>query len=141
MFGQSRTTGIISSAADRVSPHFDWLGHDEKLRRRLAAAIGGQVASRRRAKKRQTGFLGTAARIASSPALRAPALEAVSQIQKARGRMQKTNDHRKRNSVLVLAGAGIVIAAIPQVRNGLAQAWRRDSDDLGSDLDGSDLEE
>ena len=126
MFGHSKTTtGIISGAADRVSPYFDRLAHDEKLRRRLAAAIGSQVAARRRAKKQRTGFLGAATRLASSPALRAPALEAVSQYQRVRGRTQKTHDHRARNSVLALAGAGLVVAAIPQFRNGLAQAWHR----------------
>ena len=143
MFGHSKTTtGIISGAADRVSPYFDRLAHDEKLRRRLAAAIGGQVAARRRAKKR-TGFLGTASRIASNPALKAPALEAVSQFQKIRGRTQKTNDHRARNSMVALAGAGIVVAAVPQLRHGLAQAWHRrsDGDDSGLALDGDGPEE
>jgi hypothetical protein len=143
MFGQSkRTTGIISGAADRVSPYFDRLAHDEKLRRRLAAAIGGQVAARRRA-KRHTGFLGTAARIGSNPALRAPVLEAVSQFQKARGRMQKTNHHRTRNSVLALAGAGIVVAAVPQLRSTLAHTWSRkdDRDDSGSGPDEIGFEE
>jgi hypothetical protein len=144
MFGHSKTaTGIISGAADRVSPYFDRLAHDEKLRRRLAAAIGGQVAAHRRAKRQRTGFLGTASRIASNPALRAPALEAVSQFQRIRGRTQKTNDHRARNSMLALAGAGIVVAAVPQLRNGLAQAWHRrsDGDDSGAALDGDGPEE
>jgi hypothetical protein len=142
MFGQSkRTTGIISGAADRVSPYFDRLAHDEKLRRRLAAAIGGQVAARRRAKRR-AGFLGTAARIAN-PALRAPVLEAVSQIQKARGRMQKPTHHRTRNSMLALAGVGIVVAAVPQLRSGLAHTWGRkgDRDDSGPGVDANDSEE
>jgi hypothetical protein len=67
MFGQGRRTGIISATADRMSPYVDRLTHDERLRRRLAAAITGQVAARQRAKKRRTGILGTAARLGSSP--------------------------------------------------------------------------
>jgi hypothetical protein len=151
MFGQSkRTTGIISSAADRisgaadrVSPYFDRLAHDEKLRRRLAAAISGQVAARQRAKRRRTGFLGTAARVGSNPALRPQILEAVSQFHKVRGRMQKTNNHTTRNSVLALAGAGIVVAAVPKLRHSLAQTlrWKGSSDDSGSGLGENGLEE
>lgn len=144
MFGQSkRTTGIISGAADRVSPYFDRLAHDEKLRRRLATAISGQVAARKRAKKRRTGFLGTAARVGSSPAVRSQLLGTVSQLHKVRGRMQKTNHHTTRNSLLAFAGAGIVVFAIPRLRNTVVQPFRSHdgNDDSGTDLDGNDLEE
>ena len=142
MFGQGKRTGIISATADRMSPYVDRLTHDEKLRRRMAAAITGQVAVRQRAKRRRTGFLGTAARFGSNPALKAQMLEAVSHVHKARGRMQKNNHHKARNSVLVLAGAGIVVAAVPWLRHSLADALhRKGDDDWGSDPGDSGLEE
>ena len=135
MLGQSkRATGVISDAADRIAPYFDRLAHDKKLRRRLAAAIGGAVAERERAGKQRAGFLGTAGRIVSDPARRAPLFEAVSQLHKARGRMKKTSNHRTRNSVLAVAGAGIVVAVVPKLRNILPEAvqCRGSSDDSGS---------
>lgn len=142
MFGQGRRTGIISATADRMSPYVDRLTHDEKLRRRLAAAITGQVAARQRAKKRRTGFLGTAARFGSNPALKTQVLDAVSHVHKVRGRMQKTNHHKARNSMLALAGAGMIIAAVPRLRHGLAETLhRKGDDDWGSDLSESGLEE
>jgi hypothetical protein len=141
MFGQGKRTGIMWATADRVSPYVDRLTHDEKLRRRLATAITGQVAARHRAKRRRTGFLGTAARFGSSPALRTQMLEAVSHVHKVRGRMQKTNHHKARNSVLALAGAGMVVAAVPRLRHSLVATLHRKDDDWGSDLGESGLEE
>ena len=135
MFGQGRRTGIISATADRMSPYVDRLTHDEKLRRRLAAAITGQVAARQRAKRRRTGFLGTAARFGSNPALKAQMLEAVSHVHKVQGRMQKHNHHKARNSMLALAGAGMIIAAVPRLRHSVAEILHGKSseDDWGSD--------
>ena len=143
MFGQGKKTGIMSATADRMSPYVDRLTHDEKLRRRLAAAITSQVATRQRAKRRKTGFLGTAARFGSNPMLRTQMLEAVSHVHKVRGRMQKTNHHKARNSVLALAGAGIVVAAVPSLRHSLIDTLHRKGgdDDCGSDLGESSLEE
>jgi hypothetical protein len=143
MFGQGRTTGIISATADRMSPYVDRLTHDEKLRRRLTAAITGQVAARQRAKRRRTGFLATAARFGSNPALKAQMLEGVSHVHKLRGRMQKTNHHKARNSMLALAGAGIVVAAVPRLRHSLADTLHRKGgdDDWVSDLGESGLQE
>jgi hypothetical protein len=141
MFGQGRKTGIVSATADRMSPYVDRLAHNDKLRRQLATAISGQIAARQRAKKRRTGFLGTAARFGSNPALRAQVLEAASQVQKVRGWRQKTNHHKTRNSVLAVAGAGIVVAAVPKLRHSLAGVLHRKGDDWGSDLSESGSEE
>ena len=141
MFGQGKRTGIISATADRMSPYVDRLTHDEKLRRRLTAAITGQVAARQQAKRRRTGFLGMATRFGSNPALRTQVWDAVSHVHKVRGRMQKTNHHKARNSVLALAGAGIVVAAVPRLRHSLADTLHRKGDDWGSDLGESGLDE
>ena len=68
-------------------------------------------------------------------------LEAVSGVHMIRGRMQKTNHHKARNSVLAVAGAGIVVAAVPRLRHSLADAMHRKGDDWGSDLSESGSEE
>ena len=140
MFGQHKRTGIMSATADRMSPYVDRLTHNEKLRRQLATAIKGQIAARQRTKRRRTGFLGTAARLGSNPALRAQMLETVSHVHKIRARRQ-TNHHKARNSVLAVAGAGIVVAAVPRLRHSLAGALHRKGDDWGSDLGESGSEE
>ena len=143
MFGQSKKTGLMSATADRMSPYVDRLTHNEKLRRQLATAINGQIAARQRAKRRRTGLLGTAVRFGSNPTLRTPVLEAVSHVDKVRGRMQKTNHHhhKARNSVLAVAGAGVVVIAIPRLRHILAEALRGKDDDWGSDLGESGSQE
>ena len=141
MFGQGKRTGIMSATADRMSPYVDRLTHNAKLRRQLATAINGQIAARQRVKRRRTGFLGTAARFGSNPALRTQMFEAVSNVHKVRGRMQKTNHHKARNSVLAVAGAGVVVVAVPRLRHILAEALHGKDDDWGSDLSESGLEE
>jgi hypothetical protein len=140
MFGQSKRTGIVSATTDRVSPYIDRLTHNEKLRRQLATAINGQIAARRRAKRRRTGLLGTALRVGSNPALRTQILEAVSHVDTFRGRMQKTNHHKARNSMLAVAGVGMVVVAVPGLRHSLAAALHGKGDDWESDLseDGSE---
>jgi hypothetical protein len=141
MFGQSKKTGIMSATADRMSPYVDRLTHNEKLRRQLATAINGQIAAHRRAKRRRTGLLGTAVRFGSNPTLRAQVLEAVSHVDKVRGRMQKTNHHKARNSMLAVAGAGFLVVAVPRLRHSLAEALHGKGDDWGSDLSENGSEE
>jgi hypothetical protein len=68
-------------------------------------------------------------------------LEAVSHVHKVRGRTQKTNHHKARNSVLAVACAGVVVVAVPRLRHSLAEALHRNGDDWGSDLSESGLEE
>jgi hypothetical protein len=115
MFGRKNVATAASDALDGVSPYVDQLVHDEKLRRRLAAAITAGAAARSRAKK-QTGLLGLATRLATDPVLRAQLGEATSQLQKANSRLKKHKSHKVRNTVLLLAGAGAVIAALPSLR-------------------------
>lgn len=141
MFGRIRgATRVASDALDSVSPYVDQLANDEKLRQRLVASFSAGVAARQRA-KRQFGLLGVATRLGSDPVLRAQVVEAVSQLQKARGRVQKKNNsHTARNLLLFLTGAGMVVAAVPKLRNGVVEKVRGLSDDgWGSGLpsDGS----
>ena len=73
-----------------------------------------------------SGLRGIATRLGTDPLLRAQIVEAVSQLQKARRRAQKKNkSHRSRDALLVLAGAGMVVAAVPKLRVGLIGKVRR----------------
>jgi hypothetical protein len=116
MFGRKDATAVASDALDGASPYIDQLVHDEKLRERLLAAITAGAAARKRA-RRQVGLLGIAARLGSDPVLRAQVAEAVSQLQKAKGRIEKNRSHKVRNTFLLLTGAGLVVAAVPGLRD------------------------
>jgi hypothetical protein len=116
MFGRKNATAVASDAIDGASPYIDQLVHDEKLRERLLAAITAGAAARKRA-RRQVGLLGIAARLGSDPVLRAQVAEAVSQLQKAKGRIEKNRSHKLRNTFLLLTGAGLVIAGVPSLRD------------------------
>lgn len=120
MFGRMRSaTGVASDALENVSPFVNQLAKDEKLRQRLLAAVGAGLAARQRARK-QLGLEGMATRLATDPVLRAELVDAISQLQKARARMRKkSKGHKTRNLMLVLAGGGLVVVAVPKLRNGL----------------------
>jgi hypothetical protein len=116
MFGGRKNVATAASdALDGVSPYVDQLAHDEKLRRRLSAALVAGAAARRRARK-QRGLFGFATRLATDPVLRMQLGEAALQLQKANGRLKKHKSHKVRNTVLFLAGAGAVVAAVPTLR-------------------------
>jgi hypothetical protein len=115
MFERKNVATAASDVLDGVSPYVDRLAHDEKLRQRLAAAITAGAAARDRAKK-QTGLVGLATRLATDPELRAQLSEVSSQLQKANSRVKPHKSHKLRNTVLLLAGVGAVVAALPSVR-------------------------
>jgi hypothetical protein len=130
MFGRKNVATAAGDAVDGVSPYVDQLAHDEKLRQRLAAAITAGAAARARAKK-QTGLVGLATRLATDPVLRAQLAEVSSQLQKANGRLKKHRSHKLRNTVLLLAGAGAVIAAIPSLREAVLSKVGGDDEPSG----------
>ena len=126
MFGRKNVATVASDVLDGVSPYVDRLAHDEKLRRRLAAALTAGAAARTRAKK-HTGLTGLATWLTTDPVLRKQLGEVSSQLQKASNRLKKHKSHKLRNTVLLLAGAGAVVAALPSLREAVM-----------SKLDGSD---
>lgn len=116
MFGRNKgISGLASDALESVSPYTDRLAHDEKLRERLVAALTAGAAASRRA-QRQTGAIGLARRLATDPVLRGQLAEAVHQLQKAQGRVRKSRSHKLRNTMLFVTGAGMVVAAVPSLR-------------------------
>ena len=91
MFGRVKgATSVVSEGVENVSPYLDRLVTDEKLRRRLVAAVGAGLAARQRERK-QLGLLGIAARLGTDPVLRVQLVEAVSQLQMAHARLQKSS--------------------------------------------------
>ena len=135
MLKRKNVTAAAGDALDSVSPYVDRLAHDEKLRQRLGAAVTAGAAARQRA-KRQAGFLGLATMMATDPVLRAQVSEVIAQLQKARGRMEKTRSHKLRNVMLLLAGTGAVIAAVPSLRSTVMSKVRGGGDDWSSNGDG-----
>lgn len=129
MFGRKNVATVAGDALDGASPYIDQLAHDEKLRARLVAAITAGAAARKRA-KRQVGLLGVATRLGSDPVLRAQVAEVVSQLQKAKGRIEKNRSHKTRNIVLLLTGAGLVVAAVPGLREAVVNKVMGTSDGL-----------
>ncbi len=125
-----RVSGAAADAIDGLAPYANQLAHDEKLRRRLIAALGAGVAARERA-SRQLGPLGIAVRLGSDPVLRAQVTEALQQLQKAKGRVTRRRSHTTRNVVLFLTGAGAIIAAVPGARASLRSRLRALSGDNG----------
>jgi uncharacterized membrane protein len=117
-------TGAASDAVHGVSPYLDQLANDAKLRGRLLAALGAGLAAHHRVRQ-QLGPRGIATRLGTDPVLRAQLVDAVSQLQYARGRMQKQHKRRKSRVLICLAGGGLVVAAVPTLRNGLVRKVRR----------------
>jgi hypothetical protein len=118
----------LVDAADAVVDYVDPLAKDEKLRRRVAAAIVAGSAARQRV-RRQTGVTGLARRLGSDPVLRAQIIELGTQLQAAQKRAKKARTHKLRNSVLLLSGVAIVIAAVPRAREKLISIVRERRDE------------
>jgi len=119
---------VLMDAADTVVEYVDPLANDERLRKRIAAAIVAGSAARQRVRK-QTGRTGLVRRIASDPVLRAQMLELGTQLQAARRRAKKARTHKLRNSVLLVSGVAIVITALPAAREKLLSVVRARQDE------------
>jgi hypothetical protein len=118
MFGRKKgAVATVSGNARAVRDYVDPLVRDEKLRRKLITALAVGEQARRRA-KRQTGLTGRARRLASDPVLRSQLEELTAQLKGMQRQAQKTQSHRLRNVVLVVAGAGAAFAVWKAVAGG-----------------------
>src|SRR5947209_16018082 len=91
------------NAAKVVAEYVDPLARDEKLRRRVAAALTAAMAAQQEARK-QAGATGIARRLASDRLFRAQVDETVTQLQEAQKQAKRARSHKLRNTV-VLVGA------------------------------------
>lgn len=119
-----RTSGArtkVTNAAETVAGYVDPLVKDEKLRRRLLEALAVGVAARQRA-RRQMGVTSLARRLGSDPVLRQQVAEIAMHLRDARDEMKKqlpakrAKTHRARNTTLLLAGIGLIVASKPGLR-------------------------
>jgi hypothetical protein len=122
----SSTKARVTSAAETLAGYVDPLVKDEKLRQRLLDALAVGVAARQRA-KRQVGVTSLARRLGSDPVLRDQIAELATHLRDVRdhaklqlpGKPAKKK-HRVRNTTLLLAGAGLVLASSPTWRERIA---------------------
>jgi hypothetical protein len=123
-----RTSGAkakVTSAAGTVAGYVDPLVKDEKLRKRLLEALAVGVAARQRA-KRQIGVTSLARRLGNDPVLRDQLAELASHLRDAREQVRtqrpakRAKSHRMRNTTLLLAGAGLIVASAPTLREKIA---------------------
>jgi hypothetical protein len=101
----------VSGAADPVVGYVDPLAKDEKLRRRLLAAVAAGAAARQRAQS-QAGLRGLVSRLASDRVLHAQLAEVVTELQAAQKRARKVHSHKLRNTFFFLGGVSLAIALI-----------------------------
>ena len=113
----------MADAADAVAEYLGPLVKDEKLHRRIAAAIVAGSAARERARK-QTGVTGLARRLGSDPVLRAQIIELATQLQAAQKRANRPRTHKLRNSALLVSGVAIAIVTVPVAREKLTSIVR-----------------
>jgi hypothetical protein len=119
----TETRKSLVSAADAVAEYVSPLAKDDKLHRRIVAAIVAGSAARQRVRE-QTGVMGLARRLGSDPVLRAQIIELGTQLQAAQKRAKKPRTHKLRDSALVVSGVAIVIATVPVAREKLMSIAR-----------------
>jgi hypothetical protein len=115
-----------------VTDYADPLAKDEKLRKRLVEALTTGAAARERARK-QMGVTGVARRLAGDPVLRAQLNELAAQLRLVQRRVEKKQSHKARNTVLFIAGAGMVaVAVVPAARNAITSLFGGGQDEWSS---------
>ena len=138
MFG--RNDGVKSKVSDAagavrsiVTDYGDPLAKDEKLRRRLVDALTTGAAARERARK-QMGVTGLARRLATDPVLRAQLNDLTTQLRAVQRRVEKTHSHKVRNTMLFVAGVGMVaVAAVPAARKAITSLFDGGHDDWSNE--------
>jgi hypothetical protein len=115
MITRSKTkTETLKDSASNASDIATKLARDKKFRKELAAAIAHGARVRRRARRR-VSLAAYAGRIGRDPMIRREAKAMVKSLDKAMARFERKQSHKTRNSLLFLAGVGL-IAAAPQVK-------------------------
>jgi hypothetical protein len=120
------TPKVASESFDAASSFVDQLIHDKTLRRKLRAAGKASAAATRRAQT-QTRRQGITS-LVSDPVLKKHLADALSQVQGAR-KTRKAPEHRTRNLVAIVAGAGAMIVATLKVRQRLAEKPADETDE------------
>jgi hypothetical protein len=102
-----------------VVSYADSVMRDEALRADLLAAVGhGAEMSDRVRKDIDTD--GITKRLANDRKLRKELRAAIDDLDSAGGRLRRRHDHRRRNVILIVAGAGALAAIVPAARHWLS---------------------
>jgi hypothetical protein len=136
MFGRKKGPAqAAKEALSTITPYADRLANDDKLRRRLAGAIGATLAAQERA-RRQAGIAGIATRLGTDPVLRAQLADALSHLSKAKGRIERKRSHTVRNLLVLAVGVGAAAVAARKLFasdepgfDGYAGEWRTETKD------------
>ena len=92
---------------------------DERLRADIRAAVGHGTKAGDRV-KRDIDAGGITTRLAGDKKLRKNLRALLDDLDSASGRVRRAKRHRARNVLLIVASAGVVLAAIPTVRRWLS---------------------
>lgn len=114
---QSQLDKAKASLREVVS-YADSVVRDEALRADLLAAVGHGAEMSYRVRK-DIDAVGIKRRLANDRKLRKELRAAIDDIDSAGDRLRRTRDHRRRNVILVVAGAGAVAAIVPAARHWL----------------------
>jgi hypothetical protein len=102
-----------------VVSYADSVVRDEALRADLLAAVGHGAEMSDRVRK-DVDAVGIKKRLANDRKLRKELRAAIDDIDSAGDRLRRRGDHRRRNVILIVAGAGAVAAIVPAARHWLA---------------------
>ena len=120
MFGRTKTQMLKENAAS-ATELATALARDKKFRKEVLSAAGHGVIARRRAARR-IGFLAAVSRLTADPKLKRELARMTRNLDKAWSRIEKKRSHKLRNSLLVAAGAGGVVAAAVPLRRKFASS-------------------
>jgi hypothetical protein len=115
---QSQLDKAKASLREVVS-YADSVVRDEALRADLLAAIGHGAEMGGRVRK-DIDAVGIKKRLAKDRKLRKELRAAIDDLEGAGDRLRRRPDHRRRNVMLIVAGAGAVAAIVPAARHWLA---------------------
>ena len=116
MFGRSKTQAVKENAASGTELAVS-LAQDKRFRKQLLSAVGHGVIARNRA-ARGIGLLAVAQRLTADKELRDELRQMTDSLQKAWTRVEKKRSSGLRKALFVTGvGAGVAVAAVPQVRS------------------------
>ena len=115
---QSQLDKAKASLREVIS-YADSVVRDEALRADLLAAVGHGAQMGDRVRK-DVDANSIKKRLARDRKLRKELRAAIDDIDSAGDRLRRRHDHRRRNVILIVAGAGAVAAIVPTVRHWLA---------------------
>jgi hypothetical protein len=114
MIGRGRRGDVIAEARRSVRPYARQLQEDEKLRRRLLAALAASFAAWER--MQHLTRRRTAQQLVADPVLRRELHVTLRRLDEAQKRIQRARSHRLRNTLYILGGLGAVASVARSLR-------------------------